>query len=87
MPAAPRWRYSRNEAAAYKLSPTAIGTVVSDGIPVAGAGNLEDPGAEDNYTFTATAGEIVFFESIQQAAAFQNSLRWQLLAPDGKMVF
>jgi hypothetical protein len=67
--------------------PYAIGTVVSDGVPAPGAGKLEDPGAVDAYTFTATAGQVVFFESISQAPAFNNNLRWQLLAPNGQMVF
>jgi hypothetical protein len=67
--------------------PYSIGTVVSDGVPSPGAGKLEEPGAVDTYTFTATAGEVVFFESISQAPAFSNNLRWQLLAPNGLAVF
>jgi hypothetical protein len=87
----PRWfgpySFRTQGIAQDQTFPYTIGTVVSDGIPAAGAGKLEDPGSEDNYTFIGTAGQIVFFESLRQAAAFQNNLRWQLLAPDGTMVF
>ncbi len=64
-----------------------IGTQVSDGIPAPGAGRLEIAGTEDNYLFTAPAGQVVFFESLTQASAFKNSLRWQLLKPSGVAVF
>ncbi len=60
---------------------------MSDGIPGPGAGELEDPGSVDIYTFTATAGQVVFFESISQAPAFVNNLRWELLPPTGPAVF
>lgn len=37
----------------------AIGDTITDGVPGAGAGNLEDIGSEDNYTFTvATPGFV-----------------------------
>ena len=39
-----------------------IGDVVSDGAPQVGAGNIENPGAEDSYTFNAEAGQVVFFD-------------------------
>jgi hypothetical protein len=41
---------------------TAIGDVVSDGVPAVGAGNLESPGAQDIYTFSAQAGAVIAFE-------------------------
>jgi Cadherin-like domain len=65
----------------------AIGTAVSDGVPAPGAGKLEAAGTEDNYFFTATAGQIVFFESTSQDAAFNGNLRWQLVKPSGGSVF
>ena len=33
-----------------------LGDSVSDGVPAAGAGNIESPGAQDRYTFTVGAG-------------------------------
>ena len=39
----------------------AVGDTVSDGVPGAGAGNIESPGVFDQYTFTATPGQQVFF--------------------------
>ena len=42
----------------------AIGDTVSDGVPAAGAGNIEVPGARDVYTFTATAGDVVFVDEL-----------------------
>lgn len=46
----------------------AIGDTVSDGAPAAGAGNVEVPGARDVYTFTATAGQVVFLNELSVAA-------------------
>ena len=64
-----------------------VGTAVSDGVPAPGAGRLEAAGAEDSYVFAATAGQIVFFESTAQDAAFHGGLRWQLVKPSGGSVF
>lgn len=64
-----------------------VGTTVSDGVPEAGAGRLEVAGSEDNYLFTATAGQVVFFESLSQDAAYKSNLRWQLYKPSGGTVF
>ena len=67
--------------------PYTLGTTVSDGVPAPGAGRLEVAGAEDNYTFTAAANDLVFFESIAQDPAFKNSLRWELIKPSGTALF
>ena len=67
--------------------PIRVGDVVSDGKPAGGAGRIETPGSEDNYTFDARAGQFVIFESFQQADAFQQSLRWELTKPSGGPVF
>ena len=64
-----------------------LGTVVTNGVPAPGAGMIEDPGTEDLYTFSGTEGQIVFFESLTQAPAFANNLRWQLLRPNGLTLF
>jgi len=67
--------------------PIRVGDIVSDGKPASGAGRIETPGSEDNYTFNARAGQFVIFESFQQADAFQQSLRWELTKPSGGPVF
>lgn len=43
----------------------AIGDTVSDGIPGAGAGNIETPGSSDVYSFTASPGQTIFFDRLE----------------------
>lgn len=64
-----------------------IGTPVTNGVPQTGAGHLEVAGAEDNYLFTASAGQVVFFQSLTQDPTFKGGLRWQLADPAGGTVF
>src|SRR6185503_12406458 len=64
-----------------------VGDTVSDGVPGVGAGRFATAKEEDFYTFTATVGQLVFFEALSQDAAFQRSLRWELLKPSGSAVF
>ena len=64
-----------------------MGDTVSDGVPAAGAGNLEDSGAQDFYTFSGTAGQALFFESIEAASSLGGWLAWELKAPGGQTVF
>jgi|GEM_PF-1647902 len=63
--------------------PIALDTGVSNGVPFTGAGNLESPGAQDVYNFTAPAGGAVY---LNVSSAF-NRLFWSLTAPDGTAVF
>jgi hypothetical protein len=60
-----------------------IGLTVTNGVPLAGAGNIEMAGSRDDYLFTAPANGIVYFNVL---AAF-NRLFWSLYAPDGSAVF
>jgi len=62
----------------------AIGDVVSDGVPQAGAGNIEEPGSLDRYTFEAEAGQVLFFD---WQSEFNSSWRWQLLDSAGTAIF
>ena len=62
----------------------AFGDTVSDGVPEAGAGNLEVPGAIDRYEFAATADQAVIFDVLSGNA---GEVRWSLHAPDGSEVF
>ncbi|MBK9139925.1 MAG: hypothetical protein IPM17_14350 [Verrucomicrobia bacterium] len=57
----------------------AIGDTVSDGVPAAGAGNIEQPGAEDIYLFDATAGQKVYLQRL----AGNWPLDCDLYDPDG----
>ena len=60
-----------------------VGNTVTNGVPVAGAGNLEMPGSRDDYLFAAPANGIVYFNVL---SAF-NRLFWSLFAADGSVVF
>jgi len=42
-----------------------IGDEISNGEPEEGAGNIESPGAQDIYTFTAEPGEMIFLRIVQ----------------------
>lgn len=64
----------------------AVGATVSDGVPEAGAGNLEALAATDIYTFTATAGQLVFLVD-QNVAADLDDVNWRLTAPGGEVLF
>lgn len=62
----------------------AIGDVLSEGQPGAGAGHLESPGALDVYTFAAAAGQRVFLDVQAGIAVGPN---WTLAGPDGSVLF
>jgi hypothetical protein len=67
--------------------PIAIGDTVSAGQPGDGAGVIEVAGAEDVYTFSGTAGQLVFFEEVSGDSSFGGWLQWELTAPGGERVF
>ena len=56
-----------------------LNSVVSDGQPAPGAGNIELPGGFDRYTFTATAGQRVFADRL----AGPCTVNWRLEGPGG----
>ncbi len=60
-----------------------IGDTVSDGVPTAGAGNLEEAGGIDIYTFAAAGEEVIF----NWVSGSNVQIGWQLQAPDGTMLF
>lgn len=66
--------------------PIQLGDTISEGVPGAGAGNIEEPGAQDLYTFDATAGQHVFLEAIAAAGTFQGWLYWELRSPSSNLV-
>ena len=63
----------------------ALGDVVGDGTPDAGAGNIEVFGAHDIYTFSATAGQSVYFD--MQSIERGLSVRWLLKDSSGAILF
>lgn len=67
--------------------PITIGATVSDGVPAAGAGHIEVPGASDHYTFQATDGQSAFFEEVSATNAFKGWLQWELRSPSSNLVF
>lgn len=67
--------------------PIQIGSTISLNSPAPGAGNIPDPNATDTYTFTATAGQLIFIEELAVAPAFQGWLQWKVVTPGGATVF
>ncbi len=57
---------------------------VSDGVPAEGAGNLEQFGTRDTYTFTVAAGTGLYFEDLGSTG---NGAVWTLVQPDGGVIF
>jgi hypothetical protein len=63
----------------------AIGDTIAAGRPGRGAGNIESPGAQDRYTFTASKGQRIYLEVRECASS--GTLVWTLLRPDDEPVF
>jgi hypothetical protein len=63
-----------------------IGDRISDGVLGPGAGNVESPGAKDVYTFTAAAGQRVYFRKLKHDKNMEQ-IAWRLTDPDGREVF
>ncbi len=62
-----------------------VGSDVAKGKPGAGAGFIESPGVKDVYTFTATAGQTVYFQVTQPNTA--GTMRWKLQDDAGSSLF
>lgn len=63
------------------------GDVISDGVPVSGAGRIDEPGGLDTYTFSGIAGQRVNFDQLGAAPEFAGWLFWQVVAPGGSNWF
>src|SRR5262249_49552592 len=70
--------------AATQMFTIGLNQVVSDGVPAAGAGNIEGPGAIDIYTFTAGPGTQVFFDEISTTNC---NVTWTLQDPSMAVIF
>ncbi|MBK8002154.1 MAG: hypothetical protein IPK15_26545 [Verrucomicrobia bacterium] len=64
-----------------------VGNTITNGIPSAGAGNIEVAGAEDRYTFSGIAGQDVFIDGIQAPCATAAGCSGEPKSPDGQNVF
>lgn len=64
-----------------------IGDTVAPGLPSAGAGMIEVPGASDVYTFQATAGQAAYFQAVSVTNAFRGWLSWELRSPSNVQLF
>lgn len=64
-----------------------VGDTVTNGVPGAGAGNIEVAGAFDRYSFSGTAGQEVYFDNIAAAASLGGWLKWEVLTPGGQTLF
>ena len=63
---------------------TALGAVVSSGVPAAGAGAIESPGAQDAYAFTVPSGGAGVVLSV---LANSCACEWSLRAASGPQIF
>ncbi|HEX6768092.1 MAG TPA: hypothetical protein VF208_01975, partial [Candidatus Binatia bacterium] len=63
-----------------------IGDRIRPGIPGAGAGAIESPGAEDIYQFSATPGQKVFFRLLEHAKG-TDYINWRLVDDNGMELF
>jgi hypothetical protein len=59
-------------------------SVVEPGVPADGAGEIEEPGDQDRYTFDVVAGQTLFFDNLAFSKA---GLRWRVIDADGQQVY
>ena len=62
-----------------------IGDVVSTTNPGNGSGNIETPGVQDIYTFTASAGQSISFDAQGTSASYLD-VNWRIEDADGNLV-
>ena len=63
-----------------------IGDKIDEGVPGAGAGDIETPGAKDVYAFNAAPGQRVYFRRLKHGKDMEQ-IAWTLTDPDGAEVF
>ncbi|GIG28396.1 beta strand repeat-containing protein [Cellulomonas marina] len=72
------------KAAAQQTFAYTLGSTVSNGVPAAGAGNVEGVGGSDTYTFSGTAGDRLLYDVLAEST--NGYLSRTLIAPDGRTV-
>ena len=63
-----------------------IGDKIKPGIPGAGAGRIEVPGAEDVYQFSAAPGQKVYFHILERSKGVEY-IKWRLADDNGMELF
>ena len=63
-----------------------IGEKIGDGVPAPGAGSIETPYALDVYSFTAAAGQRVYFRMMRHSNGL-SYIKWRLTDADGTEIF
>jgi len=63
-----------------------LDTKISKDNPGKGAGRIENPGSSDIYTFTADAGQLVYFQ-VQEPPATNDIINWRLEDETGTELF
>jgi hypothetical protein len=63
-----------------------VGDMIKENVPGPGAGNVESPGAEDIYKFTAAAGQRVYFQLLEYEKGM-DYIKWKLSDQDGVEIF
>ncbi|MGZ8209744.1 MAG: toll/interleukin-1 receptor domain-containing protein [Burkholderiales bacterium] len=63
-----------------------IGDRIDEGVPAAGAGFIDAPGAKDVYAFAAAAGQRVYFRRLEYEGGM-DLIEWKLTDPEGSTVF
>src|SRR5206468_2901795 len=58
---------------------------VTNGVPGPGAGNIETPGTHDIYTFTAAAGQKVYFQLLGGSPGL--NVNWRVVDQAGNQLF
>ncbi len=66
--------------------PIKIGDKIDDGVPAPGAGSIETPYAQDAYSFTAAAGQRVYFRMLRHSNGLAY-IKWRLTDADGMEIF
>jgi hypothetical protein len=66
--------------------PVRIGDALDENRPGPGAGAIETPGAEDVYTFAATARQRVYFRMLARSPGM-DYIAWRLVDPNDRVVF
>jgi len=63
-----------------------IGDRIRAGVPRAGAGIIETPGAEDIYSFMAVPGQKAFFRLVERGVGMDQN-QWKLIDDNGMELF
>jgi len=63
-----------------------IGDRIRAGVPGAGAGIIETPGAEDIYSFVAVPGQKAFFRMVERSTGMDLN-QWKLVDDNGMEIF